>query len=126
LEINVNQCIIPYRRDVSKPQAVTMHWDRNKERCYSLALLVAEKISQNPALIAEGRRYLDRHVRGKSAQQPYYELWMKVLELTPDEIASRLVADTAEGALLRDTCPVFYVPSHTERAMALGRRIADT
>jgi hypothetical protein len=105
---------------------VTKHWDRNKERCFALAQLVAEKILQNPALIAEGRRYLDRHVRGKSAQQPYYDLWVKVLELAPEEIASRLVADTPEGALLRDTCPVFYVPSNAERSVALGRRTAHT
>jgi hypothetical protein len=91
------------------------HYDRNKERSYELARIVAAKLVQNPALIAEGRKYLERHVKGDPARRQHYELWTGILNLNVDEIASRLLADSAEGQLLRDTRPVFYVPSNWER-----------
>lgn len=95
--------------------------DANKARSYELARVVAAKLIENPSLIEEGRRYLQRHVRHDPAQRAHYELWLRILRLNAAEIAARLLADTPEGELLRDTRPVFYVPSHAERAEAFER-----
>jgi hypothetical protein len=95
--------------------------DQNKKRCYELARIVAAKLVENPLLVEEGRRYLERHVKGDPAQRRYYELWSELLELSPEEIAFQLLADNADGELLRDTRPVFYVPSHMERKAALNQ-----
>jgi hypothetical protein len=99
----------------------SIRYDRNKQRSYELARIIAGKLVDNPILIEQARRYLDRHVNDDPSQRRYYELWSKILELRPEEIASRLMADSADGELLRDTRPVFYVPSNAERKMTLGR-----
>ena len=96
-------------------------WDRNKAFSFELARVVAERLMADGSLIEEGRRYLDRHMRDDPGQQRYYRLWSKLLDLGPEAIASRLLADSAEGALLRDTRPVFYVVSGAERDAALAR-----
>ncbi len=96
-------------------------YDRNKERCYELARIAAAKLIENPSLIEEGRKYLERHVKSDPAQKPYYVLWLRLLERPPEEIASRLLADSVEGSLLRDTRPVFHIPSQAERNEARKR-----
>jgi len=97
------------------------HYDRNKERSYELARIVAAKLVENPALIEEGRKYLERHVKGDPGQHRRYELWIGILELNVEEIAARLLADSAEGQLLRETRPVFYIPSNAERQAVRDR-----
>lgn len=92
-----------------------MHYDRNKERSYEVTRIIAAKLVENPTLIEEGRKYLERHVKDQPGQRWRYELWTGILQLSANEIASRLLADSAEGQLLRDTRPVFYVPSNAER-----------
>ncbi|MBX9826722.1 MAG: hypothetical protein K2Y27_17255 [Xanthobacteraceae bacterium] len=93
----------------------SIRYDRNKERSYQLARMVAAKLVENPALIEEGRKYLERHVKDAPGQHRRYELWMRILALNAGQIASRLMADNAEGEFLRDTRPVFYIPSNAER-----------
>lgn len=97
------------------------HVDRNKARSYELARIVAAKLIENPSLVEEGRKYLDRHMKHDPAYRAHYQMWSKLLELSAKEIASRLLADGPEGELLRDTRPVFYVPSNAERAEAFDR-----
>lgn len=97
------------------------HSDRNKARSYELARVVAAKLLESPALIEDGRKYLDRHLKNDPAQRAHYRLWLGLLDLGAEEIASRLLADSPEGELLRDTRPVFYVPTNAERAEAFAR-----
>ncbi len=97
------------------------HSDRNKVRSYELARIVAARLLENPALVEEGRKYLERHLKHDPAQRAYYELWSGLIDLGAEEVASRLLADSPEGELLRDTRPVFYVPSNAERADAFDR-----
>lgn len=96
-------------------------YDRNKRRSYELARFIAAKLVECPSLIEHGRAYLERHVRPCPNQSRYYELWSKVLSLEPGEIAERLTADDAEGDLLRDTRPVFYVLTNEERAAVFAK-----
>lgn len=94
--------------------------DINKKRSYELACFIAAKLVANPALIENGRRYLEQYVKPDPRQRRYYEMWSALLKAPAEEIAARLVARSAEGDLLRDTRPVFYVPTEAER-----RRIFD-
>jgi hypothetical protein len=51
----------------------------------------------------------------------YYALWREVIERPVDEICDRLLADTAEGEALRDSCPVFTVlPQELRMRLARG------
>jgi hypothetical protein len=43
------------------------------------------------------------------------------MTLSAEEIAARLMADNAQGELLRETRPVFYVLAGAERSAALRR-----
>jgi hypothetical protein len=97
------------------------HYDRNKERSYELARIVAAKLVGNPALIEEGRKYLERYVKDAPGQHRRHELWTTILKLNVEEIATRLLANSPEGELLRDTRPVFYVPSNAERQTVCDR-----
>jgi hypothetical protein len=92
-------------------------YDRNKRRSYELARLIASKLVAEPSLIERGREHLDRHVKPCQHQQPYYKLWSRLLKLEAQDIASRLLAMNAEGELLRDTRPVFYIPTNAERSL---------
>ena len=95
--------------------------DRNKRRSYELACFIAAKLVDDPSLIENGRKYLEQHVKHDPKQKRYYDLWSALLNARPDEIAARLVALNAEGDLLRDTRPVFYVPSEAERRAIFDR-----
>lgn len=95
--------------------------DRNKRHNYELACLIAAKLIEDPSLVEHGRRHLERHIKCSPFQRRYYEMWSKLLTLEPREIASRLVAQSPEGDLLRDTRPVFYVIEAAERAAILNK-----
>ncbi|HWG05973.1 MAG TPA: hypothetical protein VG271_13245 [Beijerinckiaceae bacterium] len=93
-------------------------YDRNKQRSYELAKLIASKLVADPSLIERGREHLDRHVKACRHQRRYYKLWSRLLKLEAQDIAARLLAMNAEGELLRDTRPVLYIPTNAERARA--------
>lgn len=95
--------------------------DRNKKRSYELACFVAAKLVDDPSLIENGRQHLERHVKHDPRQKRYYDMWSALLNAPPREIAARLVALNTEGDLLRDTRPVFYVPSEAERRAIFDR-----
>jgi hypothetical protein len=95
---------------------VTNSADKNKRRSFELARFIAAKLVEDPTLIEQGRQYLERHVKGRASQRRYYDIWSHLLTLEPREIAARLIARTAEGDLLRDTRPVFYIIEAAERA----------
>jgi hypothetical protein len=94
----------------------TTFYDRFEQRSYALAQEVARRIVDEPSLVRAGADHLDRFVRPDPHQRRYYELWSEILILPPAEIARRLLADTAQGALLRETCPVFVVIGPEVRA----------
>jgi hypothetical protein len=62
---------------------------------------------------------MERHMRHDPGQARSYAVWKSLLKLEPQEIAQRLLADTPEGAFLRETRPVFVVLSPSERREAL-------
>jgi len=90
--------------------------DHNKRRAYALARFVAARLVDNPGLVAAGLDYVARHMDPDPRQRPYAAAWRGLLALDTSEIARRLLADTPEGDLLRDTMPVLYVPTDAERA----------
>jgi hypothetical protein len=100
----------------------TGFYDRFERRSYALALEIARRIVDDPSTIRAGADHLDRFVRPDPHQRHYYELWSAILRLPRTEIARRLIADTAEGALLRETCPVFVVIGPDVRA-ALAKEL---
>lgn len=95
--------------------------DLSKRRSYDVTRRVAAHLIDDPALVENGRAYLERHVRPDPAQARYYELWMDLLCQDVRQIARQMLADTSQGDLLRDTQPVFLVIPPEERAQ---RRMA--
>jgi hypothetical protein len=83
--------------------------DRHELRSYVRAVLVAERLLAAPELIERGRAYLDRFVKGDPRQRNIYRLWAEMLQLPVGEIANAMLADDPQGALLRETAPVFEV-----------------
>lgn len=81
--------------------------DAHEHRAYLRTIEVARRLLTDPRLVANGKRYLERFVRGDPAQVFYYELWQEVLAGEPRDIVRRLLADTEEGMDLRDSSPVF-------------------
>lgn len=94
--------------------------DSHERRSYFRSVLVAERLLDNPELVARAQAYLDRFVRNDSRQAKTYALWKNALRQPVEEIARQLVADTPEGAALRDSAPVFTVISPTELKAALA------
>jgi hypothetical protein len=95
--------------------------DSHERRAYLRSVLVAERLLENPELVGQAKRYLDRFVRRDPRQASAYALWRKLLEQPAEEIALRLVADSPEGAVLRDSAPVFTVITPAEFRAALTR-----
>lgn len=95
--------------------------DRNERRRYEFALVTAAKLIDDPGVLKVGLDYMKRHMSGNSVRADYYALWLELISRDPREIARELLADTPRGALLRDTRPVFYVLTGTEREDALAR-----
>jgi hypothetical protein len=83
--------------------------DGHERRAYARAVIVAKRLLADPGLVEEGRKYLDRFIKGDAHQRNIYVLWTKTLELPAAEIAERLLADDSRGESLRATAPVFSV-----------------
>jgi hypothetical protein len=93
---------------VVRPLKTTFR-DGHDRRSYARAVIVARRLLADPRLVDEGRKYLDRFIKGDAHQQSIYALWIRTLELSPAEIARRLLADNSSGEQLRATAPVFAV-----------------
>jgi len=96
-------------------------YDKSKFLSYELARLSASKFLEDPSLLERGREFMERHMRPDPCQAEYYEIWSDLLRRDPQEIARLLLSDTPDGDLLRDTMPVFYVPTYDERLSVLSR-----
>ena len=101
-------------------------YDLNERRSYEMTRAVAARLVDDPSLIEAGRRYLERHMRGDSAQGRAVAIWQGVLQRNASEIASMLLEDTPQGAFLRDTQPVFCVlPLEVRKGIAARARAND-
>ncbi|SFU71354.1 hypothetical protein SAMN02799631_01914 [Methylobacterium sp. 174MFSha1.1] len=103
-------------RYVGSLPAKTDFHDRSKRRSYVFTRAVATRLVDNPTLIRNGQAYLERHMRGDPRQSRYYAMWTDLLRQDVTVIARRLLEDSPDGDLLRDTQPVFVVLSPSERA----------
>jgi hypothetical protein len=82
-------------------------WDRHEMRAYFRAAEIGRRLVQDPRLVAVGREYIERFMRNDPHQAYYYRLWSHTLTLAPEDIARKLLEDSPDGALLRDSCPCF-------------------
>ena len=83
-------------------------WDKNKRNVYIKLQEMMRRAQSDPSLIETARIYVQENMLSEeSHQRKYGEMWMEILDLPVEQIAQRLLADTPEGDLLRDTAPVF-------------------
>ncbi len=85
----------------------TSFHDRNKRRKYIKLVEMMRRSKIDPSLFADARQFVEEHMMTDPHRRKYAECWMKLLSLPIEDIAGRLLADTPEGDLLRDTAPVF-------------------
>jgi hypothetical protein len=81
--------------------------DQNKRRTYIKLAEMMRRAKIDPSLIDTAQAFVEQHMMIDPHQRNYAEHWMMLLRLPVSEIAGRLLADTPEGDLLRDTAPVF-------------------
>ena len=81
--------------------------DAHERRAYRRAMEIAKRIVDKPALVLQGRTYLERFIREDPHQRRVYETWDKLVDEEPQAIGRQLLADDAIGAFLRETAPVF-------------------
>jgi hypothetical protein len=91
------------------PGAKQTFRDRYELRSYARAVLLAKRLTDDPDLVARGHAYLERFVGTDPRQQRIYALWVDALRLPLEDMLRDLLADTARGAALRETAPVFVV-----------------
>jgi hypothetical protein len=100
---------------------LTRFYDRSKFWAYELARLTAAKLIDNPSLIEDGRVFIDRHIRPDPHQAIYFKMWLDILGKDVREISRLILEDSPHGEWLRDTMPIFYVPTPEERQSAMSR-----
>lgn len=83
--------------------------DSHERRAYLRAYLLGRRLVENPALLARGRIFLDRFVKGDPRQRRTYAMWSEALALPVEKLVIELLADDTRGAALRETAPVFVV-----------------
>ena len=116
----------PGEQFVDKLPRKVRFYDLNERRTYEVTRAVAARLVDDPGLVEAGRQYLERHMRGDPAQGRAVAIWQRLLRRSADEIARMLLEDTAEGALLRDTQPVFCVlPLEVRQSIAVRARAKD-
>jgi hypothetical protein len=68
---------------------------------------VARRIVADPSMIADARRFVEKHMASDPHQRSYALMWRDLLNRPPAEIAAALTEDSARGRLLRETSPPF-------------------
>jgi hypothetical protein len=81
--------------------------DRSKKLTFLKLQAAMARASNDKSLIEEARAYVRTFMLTDPHQRVYAELWLNLLDRPIAEIAARLLADSPEGELLRDTAPVF-------------------
>ena len=88
--------------------------DRHERLKYLKACETARRIVQNPDLVAQARRFVEKAMAPDPHQAAYTAVWREWLDRPAPEIAAALVEDSERGQLLRDTSAVFG-PGFTSR-----------
>ena len=94
---------------------------RNEERSLALHQAVAEKLLDEPAVLARARHKVESWHQDGSVHPHYAAAWRRLLALTPEEIARRLVDRNQEMTDLRQSSPFADALSPRERWAILRR-----
>jgi hypothetical protein len=81
--------------------------DRHEQLRYAKFVEVARRLRQNPAMIDDARAFILTHMQSDPHQREYADRWVAVLALRVEMIIDKLLAESPEGDLLRDTAPPF-------------------
>lgn len=81
--------------------------DRHEQLHYLKFVEVTRRLRQNPAMIDDARGYVLTHMQTDPHLRAYADRWLAVLRLPVEMIIDKLLADSPEGDLLRDTAPPF-------------------
>ncbi len=90
--------------------------DAHERRAYLRAVETAKRLADDPTLLQPGRTFAERFMRMDPHLSPYYALWLDLLSKDALSVARSLIEDSEQGALLRDTSPVFV--TFTEQELA--------
>jgi hypothetical protein len=81
--------------------------DRHEQLRYAKFVEVARRLRQHPPMIDDARDFVLAHMQTDPHQRDYADRWLAVLILPVEMIIEKLLADSPEGDLLRDTAPPF-------------------
>lgn len=98
---------------------------RNEERSIWLHRAVAEKLWQDPALLAKARGRVEGWIADASVHPRYAEAWRRVLARSLEEIAERLTDPSETMRALRQCSPFAGALTPRERWDVL-RRFRET
>lgn len=87
----------------------TRFYDAHDRRAYARAIEVAVRIVDSPELLADGTRFIDRHMRPDPHQQKAATIWRSLLAQEVKSVVRAFLEDSDHGQFLRDTAPVFVV-----------------
>ena len=89
------------------PSMRTVFRDRHERLRYAKFVEVARRLRENPAIIADAHAFVLAHMHPDPSQRAYAKHWLMVLTLPVEMMIDKLLADSPEGDLLRDTAPPF-------------------
>lgn len=93
--------------------------DRNDRYRYLVARENAHRIAQDPAVMEQGRRHLERFSGPDPYQRDGVALWLGIFKNGPDEVIRRLLERTPRGDYARETAPSFgTLPAQTRARLA--------
>jgi hypothetical protein len=81
--------------------------DRHEQLRYAKFVEITRRLRRNPAMIDDTRAFVLTHMQTDPHQRAYADRWLAVLALPVEMISDKLLADSPEGDLLRDTAPPF-------------------
>jgi hypothetical protein len=88
---------------------------RIDRRSLALHRAIAEKLRQDPALIAIALDNIERWSRAGGRSQPYWDAWREILKRPLPEILNLLVEDSERMTALRQATPFAGVLEPAER-----------
>ena len=92
-----------------------MPHDRLERRSLSLHRAIAEKLRQNPELLAIARDNLHRWMQKGGRSTPYWEQWREILKRPLEEILAAIVEDSPRMTELRQSAPFAGILDPKER-----------
>ena len=88
---------------------------RIDRRSLALHRAIAEKLRDNPALLAIARENIERWTRAGSRSQPYWDAWREILNRPLPEILDLLGEESERMTALRQATPFAGVLEPAER-----------